>query len=78
MVSWPSMDRLQIFHVTTSGDYRDNDTARAWRGIGFVYIETGKLDEAEELYKKCLELNAEDKMAKAELAYIENLREKQK
>jgi tetratricopeptide (TPR) repeat protein len=35
-----------------SGDYEDQDKARAWRGIAFVYIETGKLDEATELYKK--------------------------
>jgi tetratricopeptide (TPR) repeat protein len=60
----------------SADENKDFDRARAWRGIGFVYIETDKLDEAEALYNMCLELNADDKMAANELRYIEQLRAK--
>lgn len=59
-------------------DGKDYDQARAWRGEGFVLIELGKINEAKALYKKCLELNPDDKRALAELKYIEQLEAKQK
>ncbi len=54
-------------------DEKDYDQGRAWRGEGFVLVELGKLEEAKALYKKCLELDPNDKKALAELKYIESL-----
>lgn len=59
-------------------EYKNQDLARSWRGIGFAKIELGKLDEAEALFKKCLEVDPEDKKAENELGYIAQLREKNK
>src|SRR5262249_39777721 len=49
---------------------RNAELARAWRGIGYVLVELGRLDEAEAMYRKCLQLNAQDAMAQRELAYV--------
>ncbi|MDF7798046.1 tetratricopeptide repeat protein [Pontiellaceae bacterium B1224] len=54
-------------------DIQDAERSRAWRGIGFVYIELGQLDKAKEKYMQCLEQNPNDQRAAAELKYIENL-----
>ncbi|MDR0233227.1 MAG: tetratricopeptide repeat protein, partial [Zoogloeaceae bacterium] len=34
--------------------------SRAWRGLGYAYVELGQLDEAEKMYKQCLELDKND------------------
>jgi tetratricopeptide (TPR) repeat protein len=47
------------------------DLARAWRGIGYVLVEEGKLDDAAAFYRKCLDLDPNDARARAELAYVE-------
>jgi Flp pilus assembly protein TadD len=47
---------------------------RALRGMGFVLIEQGKLDEAERLFHQALELDPNDASAKNELQYIEEQR----
>ncbi len=57
-------------------DMEKNHLTRAWRGMGFVLVELGKLTAAEEKYKQCLELDPNDKRAKAELDYIKGLRGK--
>ena len=49
----------------------------ALRGIGFVDVELGKLDEAEALYRRCLEIDTNDGKAKAELGYVQGLKAKQ-
>jgi Tfp pilus assembly protein PilF len=49
---------------------------RAWRGMAFVRTEQGRLDEAEKLLRKCLELDPSDDNAKHELGYIASLRQK--
>jgi tetratricopeptide (TPR) repeat protein len=46
------------------------DLTRAWRGKGYCLTEQGHFDEAEQLYRKCLELDPEDSKAKNELKYI--------
>jgi len=38
-------------------------------------IEQGKLDEAEEIYKRCLEIDKNDRNAKHELEFIKGLKE---
>jgi tetratricopeptide (TPR) repeat protein len=51
-----------------------SDLTRALRGQGYILIEQGKLDEAEKKYRKCLELDPNDRGSKNELQYIEQLR----
>lgn len=53
------------------------EKARAMRGIAWVAVEQGRLDEADTIYRQCLAMNAEDQMAKNELAYIAQQRLKQ-
>jgi tetratricopeptide (TPR) repeat protein len=53
---------------------KKDELARAKRGVGFNLIELNRLDEAEAKFKECLELNAGDKGAANELAYIRSLR----
>jgi len=43
---------------------------RALRGQGYVLIEQNKLDEAEALFRRCLEIDPNDAGAKNELQYI--------
>lgn len=50
--------------------------SRACRGVGYVLIEKGKLDEAESNYKSCLAIDPNDQKAKAELVYIARKRAK--
>jgi Flp pilus assembly protein TadD len=56
---------------------KDDEVARAWRGVAFVYVELGRLDDAEAIYLKCLALNKSDKRATNELRYVRDLRAKQ-
>jgi hypothetical protein len=46
----------------------------AWRGQAYALVELGRLDEAEALYKRCLELEPHDAMAQNQLAYVAKLR----
>ncbi len=63
-VSQYSEPELQVEHKT-----------RALRGLGFVAIEQGELDIAEEYYHKSLVLDPMDEMAESELLYITKLRQ---
>lgn len=49
---------------------RNFELGRAWRGMGFALIELGRLDEAEAMFRKCLELDPNDAKAQGELNYI--------
>lgn len=49
---------------------RAEDLARARRGLGYVFVELGRLDEAERKYEQCLVTNPNDTKAKAELQYV--------
>jgi tetratricopeptide (TPR) repeat protein len=56
---------------------RENpERAAAWRQIGWIYVEQGKWDEAEAMYRKCLTLDPKDEKSKAELGYIAEHRPK--
>ncbi|MEG3175240.1 tetratricopeptide repeat protein [Sphingomonas sp. RB3P16] len=46
----------------------------AWRCMGYALSEQRKFDEAEALYRKCLELDPNDAKAKNELRYIADQR----
>jgi len=50
--------------------------SRALRGQGFVRIEQGKLDEAEALFRRCLQIDPNDAGARSELEYIAQERRK--
>lgn len=53
------------------------ELSRAWRGIGFVYVEQNRFEEAEKIYQQCLELDKNDTRAANELRYVRNLKAKQ-
>lgn len=75
---WPNAlsyyERAQGASEFSPEDLKKSELSRALRGIGFVYIEQRKLDEAEAIYKRCLELDPEDKTAQNELEYVRQLR----
>lgn len=54
---------------------RRSELGRAKRGMGFVLIEQGKLDEAEKKFEECLKADPDDSGAKREMLYIQSLRE---
>ena len=54
------------------------ELAQARRGLGYVLVELGKLDEAEKKYQECLKDDPNDKKAAAELEYVRNLKRKNK
>ena len=45
------------------------------RGVGYSLIELGRLDEAEEVFNQCLDIDKDDQGAKRELKYIQQMRE---
>lgn len=51
---------------------------RARRGLGFVFVELGQLDKAEQKYQQCLADDPKDTKAAAELEYVRGLRAKAK
>ena len=52
--------------------------ARARRGLGYVFVELGQLDEAEKKYRQCLATDPNDTKAARELEYVRGLRAKSK
>ncbi|ATY31236.1 tetratricopeptide repeat protein [Sphingomonas psychrotolerans] len=58
------------------GDQRKRSLRRAWFGMGYDLIELGRLDEAEKLLNRCLELFPDDQKIKNELKYIRDQRAK--
>lgn len=55
---------------------KDSELARAWRGKGYVYVEQNRLDDAEKMYRQCLDLNKNDIKAINELRYIQKVKSK--
>lgn len=62
--------------IYTPEALKNQELARAKRGIGYCLIELGKLDEAEAKYQECLEINSEDEIALRQLEYLRSIREK--
>jgi tetratricopeptide (TPR) repeat protein len=50
------------------------ELAQARRGLGYVLVELGQLDEAEKKYEQCLAADPKDAKAARELEYVRNLR----
>lgn len=57
-------------------EVKKSELGRALRGVGFVLIELGRLDEAEAKFRQCLDLDPNDAGAQGELNYIRDLRAK--
>ena len=57
---------------------RADELARARRSQGYVLVELGKLNEAEEKYQQCIAANPNDSKAKAELDYVREQKAKRK
>jgi tetratricopeptide (TPR) repeat protein len=76
-------EALKIFQQAESAaqefsptETKNNELTLALRGIGYVYVEQGKLDDAEKIYLHCLEINANDFRALSELKYVQGLQAK--
>jgi tetratricopeptide (TPR) repeat protein len=54
------------------------ELGQARRGLGYVLVELGKLDEAEKKYQQCLVDDPKDTKAAAELEYVRGLKAKAK
>lgn len=67
---------LQLYNNALERDYfpQKSATAAAYRGIGYIYIEGGMLQEAVRMYERSLELEPESGIARQELDYINTLR----
>jgi tetratricopeptide (TPR) repeat protein len=52
------------------------ELGRARRGLAYVFVELGKLDEAEKKYQQCLAADPNDIRAKRELDYVRGLKAK--
>ncbi|MDR1425221.1 MAG: tetratricopeptide repeat protein [Azoarcus sp.] len=78
--NWPKA--LQTFQLAEAAaefsppDVKNSDLSRAWRGIGFVYVEQKRLEDAEKIYLRCLELDKNDTRAANELRYVQDLRKR--
>lgn len=59
-----------------SDDTKAEVLGRARRGLGYVYVELGQLDEAEKKYQQCLATDPQDIKAAKELEYVRDLRAK--
>lgn len=77
--NWPMA--LQTFKTAESAalefsppNAKDAELSRSWRGMAYVLVEQNQLDEAEKLYRQCLELDKNDKRAMNELQYIQSVK----
>lgn len=52
------------------------ELSRAWRGMGYVLVQLDRLDDAEEMYRRCIELDKGDARAMNALRYVQNLKTK--
>ncbi|MEO6921407.1 MAG: tetratricopeptide repeat protein [Collimonas sp.] len=80
--NWPmAMKEFQEAEESATGfsppEQKNLDLSRAWRGLGFVYVEQNRLDDAEKMYRQCLDIDKNDTKAMNELHYVQNLRAKQ-
>jgi tetratricopeptide (TPR) repeat protein len=59
-------------------DSKADEMGRARRGLAYVFVELGKLDEAEKKYQQCLAADPNDVRAKRELEYVRGLKAKKR
>lgn len=58
-------------------DSKQFELGKALRGQGYALVELNRLSEAEAAYNKAISLNSRDRMAIAELKYVQSLKKKQ-
>lgn len=68
---------VEAAETSSPESVRTAELTRAWRGVGYAYIEMNRLDDAVEVFRKCLDLNPDDERAKQELEYIDQTRARQ-
>ena len=77
---WPQAEKIYKSaeeHATLSpADVKQTELGRARRGLGYVLVELGRLDEAEKKYIQCLKDDPNDQKAAAELEYVRDLKAK--
>jgi len=77
---WPAaletFRRAEEAAAVSPRESRAEELARALRGQGYALIAMGRLDEAEKLLNRCLNLDPNDRKARGALTYIQRLREK--
>lgn len=56
--------------IASTEDRKKADLGRAKRGVGYVLVELGKLEEAAKEYEACLALDPDDRKAADELNYV--------
>jgi Flp pilus assembly protein TadD len=64
----------EFARTLSPADSKVAELTKALRGQGYNLIELGQLDKAEAKYRECLKLDANDRKAKNELKYIQDLR----
>jgi tetratricopeptide (TPR) repeat protein len=64
------VDAAKAAPNSSPDDMKNAELGQAWRQMGYVFVEQGKLDEAEELYLRCLKLDKNDRKAAGELQYV--------
>ena len=65
----------RIAEESAPQEHRTAELGRALRGKGFVLVELGRLEEAEAIYRKCLEIDPADTKAMNELRYVQSRRQ---
>lgn len=67
---------LSLYQNALDRDFfpQKSATAAAYRGIGYIYIESNMLAEAVRMYERSLELEPESSIARQEIDYIGTLR----
>lgn len=80
--NWPKA--MEVFELAEDQASLGPDNVKAAelglarRGIGYVLVELGRLDEAEKKYRQCLATDPNDAKAARELEYVRGLRAKTK
>jgi tetratricopeptide (TPR) repeat protein len=77
-LSYDHYARAAEWATRESGERQKKSLRRAWFGMAYDLIELGRLDEAEALFRKCLELVPNDQKVRDELDYIAEQRAKKK
>ena len=79
---WPKAKRTfeeAEDHASLSPDeLRVEELGRARRGLAYVMVELGQLEDAEKKYQQCLAANPNDTRSARELEYVRQLRAKAK
>ncbi|MEY2495258.1 MAG: hypothetical protein QOJ45_1750 [Verrucomicrobiota bacterium] len=79
---WPRarevFEKAEEHAALSPDDLRAAELSLARRGLGYVLVELGQLNEAEKKYQQCLKENPNDTKASAELEYVRGLKAKTK